>query len=295
VRRFGTADALLLVTVLLWGLNFSVTKYVLTHGFQPLAYSSIRYTAGALLFSALTYAGERTLAVRRRDLPLLLLAAAVGIWLNQAAYVYALTFTTASTTALVLGITPILAAVIAFAVGVERVGRGFIVAGALSFAGVALVAIGSGGDISANLKGIALAIATAATWAVYSVAIAPLMRRYSPFRISAIVLLAGCALLLVSAARQLLDQDFSLAPLVWAGLAFALLGPLVLTNVLFFSAIDRVGPSRATLFTNLVPFVAVVFALLLLSEPVRWLQLVGGAAIVGGILLARRPAAAPAE
>lgn len=289
------AELMLLVTVLLWGLNFTVTKYVITHGFQPLAYSSIRYASGALLFAAFTYTSERTLAVRGRDLPLLLAAAAVGIWLNQTAYVYALTFTTASTTALILGITPIFAALIAFALGVERVGPRFIAAAAVSFAGVALVAAGSAGELSANLKGIGLGVATAATWATYSVAIAPLMRRYSAYRISAIVLLAGCIPLLVSGAGQLADQDFSLAPLVWAGLAFALLGPLFLTNILFFRAIDRVGPSRATLFTNLVPFVAVVFALALLSEPLSGLQVVGGCAIVGGIALARRPTVTPAE
>jgi drug/metabolite transporter (DMT)-like permease len=292
VRRVTTADLMMLVVVVLWGLNFTVTKYVITHGFQPLAYSSIRYTAGALLFAAFTYASERTLSVRGPDVPLLLVAAAVGIWLNQAAYVYALKFTTASTTALVLGSTPIFAALIAFAVGVERVGARFAGAAAVSFAGVALVAVGTGGSFAANAKGIALGIATAATWAAYSVAIAPLMRRYSPYRISAFVLLAGCVPLVLSGVRQLADQDLSLEPLVWAGLVFALLGPLVLTNILFFQAIDRVGPSRATLFSNLVPFVAVVFALLLLSEPLSPLQVVGGLAIVGGILLARRPVAA---
>jgi drug/metabolite transporter (DMT)-like permease len=295
VRRLATPDVLLLVTVLLWGLNFTVTKYVITHGFQPLAYSSIRYTAGAMVFAAFTYGRERSLAVRRLDLPLLLAAAAVGIWLNQAAYVYALKLTTASTTALILGITPVFAALIAFAVGVERVGAGFVAGALVSFSGVALVAAGTGGELSASLRGIALGIATAVTWAAYSVAIAPLMRRYSPYRISAIVLLAGCIPLAISGARQLASQDFSVEPLVWAALVFALFGPLVLTNILFFSAIDRVGPSRATLFTNLVPFVAVVFAVLLLSEPLRWLQVLGGVTIVAGIFLARRPTTAPAE
>ena len=33
--------------------------------------------------------------------------------------------------------------------------------------------------------------------------------------------------------------------------AFAVVGPLFLTNILWFTAIDRVGLSRATLFANL--------------------------------------------
>jgi drug/metabolite transporter (DMT)-like permease len=141
--------------------------------------------------------------------------------------------------------------------------------------------------LSVGLKGNLLAVGGAASWAAYSVAIAPLMRRYSPFRISAFVLIAGSVPLAASAAPQLVDQDYSLDPLIWAAFVFALLGPLVLTNVLWFTAIDRVGPSRAALFANLTPFFGAAFALLLLSERMTGLQLAGGAAIVGGIWLAR--------
>lgn len=288
MRRPTAAELMLLATVSIWAFNFTVTRYVLTHGFEPLAYASIRYAAAALLFSGLTYGLEGSLAVRRSDLPLLVLAAALGIWLNQVSFVYALTFTTASTAALIMGSLPIFTAAISALVGLERLSRRFVVASGVSFAGVALVAVGSGGDLSGDLRGNALVLATAATWAAYSVAIAPLMRRYSPFRISAFVLVVGWIPLGASGAKQLVEQDYSLAPLVWTGLAFAVLGPLVLTNVLWFSAIHRVGPSRATLVTNLQPFLAAVFALVLLSEELTWIQVVGGAAIGGGIPLARR-------
>ena len=76
--------------------------------------------------------------------------------------------------------------------------------------------------------------------------------------------------------------------LVWAGLAFAIVGPLFLTNLLWFTAIHRVGPSRATLFANVQPFVAAVFAFLILSEHLHWLQVAGGLTILAGILLERR-------
>ncbi len=44
--RLRTVDFMLLGTVLLWALNSTVTRYVLTHGFQPLAYATIRYARG---------------------------------------------------------------------------------------------------------------------------------------------------------------------------------------------------------------------------------------------------------
>ncbi len=69
-----------------------------------------------------------------------------------------------------------------------------------------------------------------------------------------------------------------------------MLGPLVLTNVLWFTAIDRVGPSRATLVTNLQPFLAALFAVALLGEELTWLQVAGGVAIGLALVLARRRA-----
>ena len=278
---------MLLATVSLWAFNFTVTRYILTHGFEPLAYASVRYAAAALVFSGLTYGLERSLAVRRRDVGLLLLAAGVGISLNQVAFVYGLASTTASTAALIMGVLPIFTVLIARAVGLERLTRRFLVAGAVSFAGVALVAFGSG-DLSSNLRGNLLIVATSATWAVYSVAIAPLMRRYSPFRISAIVLAVGWVPIFIAGIPQLAEQDFRLGALVWAGFAFATLGALVLTNVLWFTAIDRVGPSRATLVTNLQPFLAAIFAVIVLSESMTVVQVVGGVLIGLGIVLARR-------
>jgi drug/metabolite transporter (DMT)-like permease len=288
VRRPAAAEVMLVATVCLWALNFTVTRYVLTHGFEPLAYATIRYGAAALVVAALAYALEGSLAIRRRDLPLLLLAAVLGVWLNQVAFVEGLARTTASTGALILGSLPIFTALIAATLAIERLTARFLVAGAVSFAGVALVAAGSRGELSGDTTGNLIMVVTAITWAGYSVAIAPLMRRYSPLRISAFVLLAGWVPLALSGLPDTMSQDFSLAPRVWALLVFAVLGPLVLTNLLWFTAIDRVGPSRATLATNLQPFLAALFALALLSERMTAMQVAGGTAIAAGILLARR-------
>jgi drug/metabolite transporter (DMT)-like permease len=294
VRRPSAAEIGLVVTVVIWSLNFTMTKYVLDHGFKPLAYSSLRFTAAALLFAAITLAVERSLRMRRRDLTLLFGAAILGIWLNQIGFVYSLQYTTASTAALVFGTLPIFTMLIARASGVEYVSARTAAAAGVSFGGVALVAAGAQGGVAGDPRGIGLALMSAATWALYSVAIAPLMRRYSPYRISAVGLLMGAALVLPTASPQLASQDFDFEPLIWVIFVAAVLGPLVLTNVLYFTAIDRVGPSRATLFTNLQPFLGAVFAVVLLSETMTAPQLAGGALIAIGIALARRRQAIPA-
>ena len=291
VRR-PTADLMLLATVSLWALNFTVSKYILDHGFHPLAYSSIRYTCAALIFAGITLAWEGSLRIARRDAAMIAFGTTV-LFVNQLSFVYALRFTTATTVALVFGTLPIFTALIARGSGVERHSLRFWLAACLSFAGVALVAVGSGGNLSADLKGDGLALLGVATWAAYSVAIGPLMRRYSPYRLSAVFLLAVTMALLAAGSGQLARQNFELGGLVWLGFAFAVLGPLVTTNLLWFTAIDRVGPSRASLFANLQPFLAAIVALTVLHEQITMVQVAGGLAIAGGIVLASRERTAP--
>jgi drug/metabolite transporter (DMT)-like permease len=280
---------MLLATVVLWSLNLTVTRYILTHGFEPLAYATVRYGGAALVFLGLTLAVERSLRVLRSDVPLVL-AAAATLFLNQIVFVYALRTTSASVIALVLGATPIFAALLGLVLRTEHMSRRFWAGAVVSFAGVGLVALGTG-EVSGDVGGVLLGVATAATWAAYSVAIAPLMRRYSPSRISALVLSVGWVAIAIVGAGQTVEQPLDLGWEVWALLVFATLGPLVLTNVFWFRSLHRIGPARATLAANLQPFVAAVLALVLLSEQITWVQIAGGVLIGAGIVLARRRSA----
>jgi drug/metabolite transporter (DMT)-like permease len=288
VRHRLPADVLLLATVLFWSFNFTVVKYALTHGWQPLSYSSVRFAIGAAIFSGFTYAREHTLRVGRADVGLLVAAAALGIWLNQVSFSYSVRLTTASTVALVFGTLPIFVALISFAFRLERLRLRHWVATIISFAGVGLVAGGASTGLSGDLGGVLLGIAASATWAAYSVAMGPLMRRYSPYRISAFVLLVGSVPLLATAARQLVDQDWAaLGGLAWAAFVYSLFFSLVFTNIMWFTAIDRVGAARSSLYANLQPFLGAVFALLILSEEMSSLQAAGGFVIGAALLLAR--------
>jgi drug/metabolite transporter (DMT)-like permease len=295
MRRPLNVELMLLATVVLWALNLTVTRYILTHGFEPLAYATVRYGVATLVFLGIALVAERSLRLQRGDLGPVGLAS-LCLWLNQLSFVYALEKTSASTVALILGATPIFAALIGIAFGLERLPRRFWFAAAISFAGVGLVAAGSPAGFSGDLRGNLLGIATAATWAGYSVAIAPLMERYTASQISAVVLALGWVLIVLVGFPQAAEQDYGLGWKVWLLLAFATLGPLVLTNVLWFRSLRTIGASRATLAANLQPFVAAVFALVLLSERMTVLQILGGILIGGGILTARRrraPAAPP--
>ena len=285
---------MLLATVLLWALNLTVTRYILTHGFEPLAYATFRYGLATAIFIAIVLVGERTLRIARADL-LLVAVAAFFIFLNQLAFVYALqSHQRVDDRAAARRDT-----------GVRRADR------ARSRARAALAALLDRGcdlvrrrrprrhrrasDVSGDRIGILLGLATAATWAAYSVAVAPLMERYSASRISAVALGARLDLHRARRCPADVEQDYDARRKVWVLLAFATLGPLVLTTMLWFRSLHRIGASRATLVANLQPFVAAVFAVVLLDESMTLVQVVGGALIAGGILAARRRPPAPAS
>jgi drug/metabolite transporter (DMT)-like permease len=222
------------------------------------------------------------------------LLAAAFIFVNQICFVYSIDRTSAATVTLFLGMTPIFIGVVAAVVGLELMGRGFWIATLVSLVGVGFVASGSGG-FSGRIVGDGLAILTAATWACYSVLIAPLMRRYSPFRISSLVLLVGWIPLALAGTDQTAQQSFHFSDLMWLCFAFAVIGPLFLTNILWFTAIARVGPSRASLFSNMQPLFGVLFALVLLGEHLTRWEVIGGVGILAAVLVERsnRPTVEP--
>src|SRR5213592_1557589 len=102
VRRASPVDAMLLGAVLLWALNITVTKYMFEHGWQPLAYATIRYFAAISIFWIYTWRRERSFRIARADWIYVGIAASM-IFVNQLCFVYSLEFAHASTVSLLFG------------------------------------------------------------------------------------------------------------------------------------------------------------------------------------------------
>lgn len=287
--RRAPAEGLLLATVLFWSFNFTALRYGITHGFAPLAYAPLRWGIAGIALAAIAYWRGHSLRVGRRDFAVLAAASVAGVVVNQIAFVYALHLVSASTVALVFGTLPIFVSLISQLSGIERLRRRHWVATGISFCGVALVALGAPGGLSASAAGIGLALVTTSTFAIYSVAIVPVMKRNSPLVVNAVSALVGAALLAAMSATALAGESWGEpGALAWSALLYSALVSVVLGNVFWFTAIERVGPGHASLFANLQPFLGALFAVLVLTEPLGAGQLAGGCVIAAGIVLGRR-------
>ena len=64
MRRPTSVEVMLLVTIGLWALNLTVSRYILLHGVQPLALSAVRYGIAAVVFVGIAVVAERSLRHR---------------------------------------------------------------------------------------------------------------------------------------------------------------------------------------------------------------------------------------
>ena len=289
MTRAASAELLLLTAVTLWGLNFSIVKFGLSE-IAPLAFPVFRFGLGGIALLIILRLREGSVGVRRGDLPLLVLVGFFGITLSQISFVFALTNTSASDTALVMATAPIVTALLASAVGLERMGRRHWIAVSIGLVGLVLVVVGgaAGVRLGSNLLGDGLALANVIVSSVSALPILPLLRRYSAHRILTYEMLIGTAILLPFAVPGLVAQNYAQVTLAgWGSLAYAVVFSGIVTNLLYFTAIGRVGPSRAAVYQYLQSFLAVLFAVVLLGEHVSLVQLLGGIVVVGSIVFGR--------
>ncbi len=288
-RHGGSADSVLLVAFTLWALNFSIVKFGVSQ-FEPLAFAVIRFGLCGLILLLALRMREGSIGISRSDLPLVVLISILGITLTQACFVYALSTTGASDMALLTGTGPLVTVVLATAVGLERFGRLHWTAVGIGLLGVVLVvsggtqvAVGAHGQL-----GDLLALGNVVTSSAATIPIRHLMRRQSAHRILTYQMLIGTTILLPFAIPSMLTQNYAAVSLAgWGSLAYSAICAGILTNLLYFSAIGQIGPSRAAMFQYLQVPLGVLFAVVLLGESVTGVELVGGALIIGSVMLGR--------
>ncbi|MEI7554099.1 DMT family transporter [Candidatus Chlorohelix sp.] len=289
VQGFTFADFLLLICVSIWALNVPLIKSILQY-LNPLAVSILRFgVAGLILFGMLWYR-ERSLQIQLKHLPLMFLCALCGITLNQVVFVYALSNTSASEVSLLMATTPTFAVLVAWIARQEKTTASYWKSLPISLAGVVLIVLTApGAHLSGGWFGDFLAILTAFSWAAYTVILRPLMRHYSITKLSAYITLIGLVMLLPFGLPQIsIEAITNLPAITWVELIYSTLGAVVLTNILWYFGVKRLGGPRTAFYSYLQPFLGVMAAALVLSEQIVIWQLLGGILIILGMLIYRQ-------
>jgi drug/metabolite transporter (DMT)-like permease len=282
-------DLTMIVVVLIWGVNFSVSKLALAQ-IPPLAFAALRFTAaGALLWVVLRVVeGPKRLppgALRR-----LVWLGLIGNSIYQVAFLLGLSYTTAANASLIIATTPALVAAAGAALGIERLSRVAVVGIALALGGVALI-LSAGGlhFTSEGLLGDALLVGCAISWTVYTLGVRSLGAGLSPLAITTWTTITGTPGLLLLSIPSLLSTDWAaVTPGAWGGLAYSTLLGVVLAYLLWNNSVRVAGSNKTAIYGCAIPLVATLAAWPLLGEAPTVIQGLGAVLIVTGVLLTRR-------
>jgi len=137
----------ILVVGTLWGTSFSLSKYAIAQGIEPLGYAFWQcFGAGALLLALVTLRGER-LSLDRAHLRFYLLTGVFGIGIPNVIFYIVIPHVPAGLMAIVITTAPLITFVMALATGLERF-RWLRMAGILlGLAGVLLLVLPRGGGV----------------------------------------------------------------------------------------------------------------------------------------------------
>ena len=286
--RFGVLDGLLLLVIAAWATNLSVVK-VAVLDFPVHAFNALRMVVAAAAFGVVLWrARPADRRVARADRGRVVLLGLIGGTVYQMLFMSGVPRTSVANSGLIFGLSPVAISILSSLVGHERLSRARWLGAALSVVGLYFV-VGVGATLSANsLAGDAFVFVAMLGWAIYSVASRPLLGRYSPTMLTAWTSIVAVPGYLVFAAPSLAATHWGAVSLRgWALMLWSSTFCLVLAYVIWYTGVQRLGATRTSAYSNLIPIVAMAVAWAWLGEPVTLAQSVGAAAILAGVFLTR--------
>jgi drug/metabolite transporter (DMT)-like permease len=291
--------AMVATAATLFAVNGSVSKVVLGSGLSSLELAQIRNTAAAILFLAFLIAVAPTrLRVDRRELVFLVVFGVVGVALVQWLYFVAIDNLPVGVALLIEFTAPLFVALFARVVYKEHVRRRLWVSVALCLTGLTLVVeLWSG--VAFSTLGVTAAFGGALALTAYLLMAERERRHRDAASLSFYGFLFAAILWAVVQPLwdfpwDVLNDDVSLqgnlseysAP-VWALVAFIVVVGTMITFSLLTGSLKHISATRASIVATLEPVVATVIAWAWLGESFGPTQLVGGAIVIAGILVAQ--------
>jgi drug/metabolite transporter (DMT)-like permease len=212
----------------------------------------------------------------------------LGMAVYQSLAYFAAALTSATNMGIILSLMPLMSLAMAIISLGQRLTLGALAGAVLSFAGV-LVVVSSGSlgtllEHGVNLGDAMMLIATLA-YAIYSTLLKKWQLKLPPLVLLYLqILVAVVVLFPLFLASEKVGPTLHNIPLVlYACLLASMVAPWA-----WMQAVVRLGPSRTTLFFNLLPLITALIAAVVLHEQLAMYHLVGGMLTLGGVILSER-------
>ena len=289
-RREALSLAVALGVIVLWGCNFSLQKY-LFNLLSPAGFLFARYlimpvcAVGLLAYRF----GARQPRLTTRELIPLAWLGFTGHFLHVGMVTYAIHWSTAFSSSLILACGPIFTLLILRVMGVERMTRPQVVGVSIAVGGV-LVFLSDkllGGQWRATGGDLFLLLASS-VFSYYTVLSKPLIERHGAVVVMAYATLLGSVpVVLLTLPSGLAVPWASVAPIAWVGLFWSVIAS-AFVGWLAWGWINAVrGVARTAPLMYLMPPVAGVIAWAFADERFSAIKILGAAITLGGVAIAQ--------
>lgn len=192
----------------------------------------------------------------------------------------------AGTASMVVGVGPLLIAILAGIFLREGFPRPLVAGFAVAFVGAVTIGIATSNSPTTNVLGTLLCLGAALAYAVAVVLQKPLLSRVSALELTWLACTIG-AIACLPFAPQLVKElgQASASTIGWT--VFLGLGPTALAFTTWAYALARTSAGKMGVTTYLVPPITILLGWLMLSEIPPWLAIVGGALCLVGVVVAR--------
>lgn len=283
-------QVLLLLATVLWGGNFVIGRAV-AGDIPPITLAFLRWCVAFIVFFPIAYPYiKKDWSKLKAHWPIVCLLALTGVASFNTLVYIGVHYTTSINASLMNSSTPIIIYVLSFIFLKERLSSYQIFGTLLSLIGVLFII--SGGSLKALLafsfnKGDLIVLFAVFCWAVYSLLIKQYAGRLPGYSTFLATIAIGTVMLLPFTIYELIMTTTTIEWSLSTISAILYVG-IVASIIAFLSwntGVIALGANKASIYLNFIPVFAALFAILFLDEQLQIPQLIGGAAVVSGVLL----------
>ncbi|MBS4222281.1 DMT family transporter [Lederbergia citrea] len=278
------AYAWLILCVVVWGSNFVFGK-MLVQVFSPTMLTLLRLLFIVLFLIGIASYKKGFKRVNKAEFLLLFVLGIIGVFINQWSFFVGLQTADPTTSALILATTPILAGVLAAIFLKEKLTVRMLIGSIIAIIGIYFVVTkGNLTPIHVD-KGLLWIVITMITFAIMIIMTRVLSQRIDPLTITLYSNIVGFIVSIPFAFSLDIPIRISLHLNDWAFLIVTAVVVHGLAALIWNQNIRYVDASKASILSNLEPFVAMVMGFVLLYKPITGAEILGSLFIVGGVVL----------
>ncbi|WP_230742658.1 DMT family transporter [Methanooceanicella nereidis] len=278
---------MLVLAMVIWGGSFIASKVGLSE-LYPIELAALRFaiaTPVLLLFTVMAY-GVGSLKIDLKDLPVLIVLGMTGVTLQYIFQFIGMYYTTVTNSALLINMATFFIIIPSAIFLKEKINADNILGVILAFVGAALVITKGEFIFQANIIGDGLILICAVLWAIYVLTGNKLAGKYSVLTQLNYIFIIGFIGLIPAYFLTPHHALTEISLLSWECIIFLSIFCSIFAYFIINNAIVKIGPSKTAIYQYFEPLFAIIFAIILLSEPLTVFIGIGGLMIIAGIAMA---------